>query len=69
LLAEKASKLDLSDFPLNSATVELRDASVATIYVQGRLTTDLEKASILYYLGSPVLSDTSISGGSIMQPK
>jgi hypothetical protein len=69
LNGSEASKLDLSGFPLNSATVDLQNASEATLDVRGRLTSDLEGASILYYLGSPILSDTSISGGSIMQPR
>jgi hypothetical protein len=33
------------------------------------LTTDLEGASKLYYFGDPVLGITSISSGSIMQPR
>jgi hypothetical protein len=69
LEANKASKLDLSAFPSKSATVHLAQASEATLDAEGRLTARLEGASILYYLDSPVLSDTSISGGSIMQPK
>jgi hypothetical protein len=69
LLANKGSKLDLSAFPTKTATVHLAQASEATLDIEGRLTTQLEGASILYYLGSPVLSDTSISGGSIMQPR
>jgi hypothetical protein len=69
LVASKASKLDLSAFSANSGTVQLSDASEATVDIQGRLTAKLLGASKLYYLGSPVLSDTSISQGSIMQPR
>jgi hypothetical protein len=69
LQASKASKLDLSAYPLNSGTIQLQDFSEATVDIQGRLTAKLEGASMLYYLGNPTLSDTSISGGSIMQPR
>ncbi len=69
LQMDKAGKLDLSDYPLISASVQLQGASEATLDVQSRLTAKLEGASILYYLGNPTLTNTSISGASIMQPK
>jgi hypothetical protein len=69
LEASKVSQLDLSAFVANSATIRLAEASEATVNVVGRLTTDLEGASKLYYFGNPVLGITSISSGSIMQPR
>jgi hypothetical protein len=69
LEAANKSRLDLSAFPANSATVHLSDGSEATLDIAGLLTTRLEGASTLYYFGSPTLSNTSITGGSFLQPR
>jgi hypothetical protein len=60
-----ASSLDLADFTVNTAEVELNGASEATVNVQERIDpVDVSGASRLRYLGDPSLGDVSTSGGS-----
>ena len=61
-----SSKLDLSDFLLESAVVKLRETSEATLNVNGRFDVVLSEGSKVFYLGNPLFSNTSISGGSMM---
>jgi len=60
------SKLDLENFVLTNARVNLTEASEATLNVNGRFDVILNDTSKIYYLGNPVISNTSISGGSTM---
>jgi len=64
-----SSKLDLSDFMLSGANVKLKEASEAILNVNGRFDVILSDESKIYYLGNPLFSNTSISGGSIMVHK
>lgn len=59
-----ASGLDLSNFPVANADVNLSGASSATIKLDGRLDADLSGASHLYYIGEPTLGTIVTSGGS-----
>ncbi len=60
------SKLDMGSFAVTRAQVKLKESSEATLNVTGELDVIMSEASKIYYLGSPVISDTSISGGSTM---
>jgi len=62
--ASGGSHLDLSDFPVHNAYVDLSGGSRATINIDGRLDADLSGGSQLYYIGEPTLGDIDISGGS-----
>ena len=61
-----ASKLNLSDFLLSGANVKLREASIAVLNVNGDLNIVLKEASKIYYLGNPLIKNTSITGDSSM---
>ena len=60
------SKLDLSKFLLSGADVELREGSSAILNVDGDLNVVLKDASKIYYLGNPLIKNTSITGDSSM---
>ena len=59
-----ASSLDLSNFPVNNANVNLSGASSATIKIDGRLDLDISGASHLYYIGEPTMGNIVTSGSS-----
>ncbi len=61
-----ASKLDLEKLSLINAQVKLDEASEAVLDVAGRFDVVLNGASKIFYLGNPLFSNTSISGGSSM---
>ena len=67
--ASGGSHLDLTDFPVHNAHVDLSGGSHATINIDGRLDADLSGGSRLYYIGEPTLGDIDISGGSILARK
>lgn len=60
------SQADLGDFLLTTASVEVKEASEATLNVSGRFDLVLSESSKIYYLGNPLFVNTSISGGSTM---
>lgn len=62
----EGSKVDLGDFLLKQAAVKLDQASEAIINVNGPLDVELNSESKVYFLGDPIISNTSISGGSTM---
>jgi hypothetical protein len=64
-----ASHVELSDFTVHNAKVNLSGASQATINLDGRLDADLSGASTLLYLGEPTLGDISVTGGSTISKK
>jgi hypothetical protein len=66
LQCSAGSKLDMGDFQVTRAQVKLKEASEATLNVSGELDVVMSDASKIYYLGNPLISDTSISGGSTM---
>jgi len=59
-----ASHLDLSDFALDQAAVELSGASHATIQVKTKLNYSLSGASHLSYKGDPTIGEKEKSGAS-----
>jgi len=61
--------LDLTDFPVHNADVELSGGSVATINSDGELDANLGGGSILFYIGEPTLGDIDSSGGSVIRKK
>ena len=61
-----ASSLDLSNFPVNNANVNLSGASSATIKLDGRLDADISGASHLTYIGEPTMGNIVTSGGSTL---
>lgn len=63
------SIIDLGDFPLTSANVRVDGASEATLNVNGRFDVLMNGESKIYYMGNPLFSNTSISGGSTMSRK
>ncbi len=63
------SLLDLTDFPVHNADVELSGGSVATINLDGELDANLVGGSILYYIGEPTLGDIDVSEGSLIRKK
>jgi eukaryotic-like serine/threonine-protein kinase len=63
------SKLDLENFFLITAQVKLEEGSEAVLNVAGRFDVVLNGASKIFYLGNPLISNTSISGGSSMEHK
>ena len=67
--ASGGSHLDLTDFPVHNAHVDLSGGSHATINIDGRLDADLSGGSRLYYIREPTLGDIDISGGSILARK
>jgi len=64
-----ASKLDLENFPLNTAKVSLKEGSESVLNINWRIDVDLTDASKIYYVGDPIISSASISNGSVMKHK
>jgi hypothetical protein len=69
LQASGASHADLGEMPAVDVTVNLSGASDATVNPSGTINVDASGASQLYYLGSPTLGTTNLSGASEMQRK
>ncbi len=64
-----ASSLDLSNFPVHNADVNLGGASRGTVNLDGRLDADARDASHLLYVGDPTLGDIRTSGASTVGKK
>ena len=56
--------LELSNFKVHNAKINLSGASQATIDLDGRLDADLSGASKLIYIGNATLGDINVTGGS-----
>jgi hypothetical protein len=69
LECSEESRLDLTDLILTSANVRVIGSSVAILNVNGRFDVLMDGASKIYYLGNPLFSNTSITGGSTMSRK
>lgn len=69
LVVSGASRVDQTDFPVNSANIELSGASEATVHVKGRLDITASGASRLYFYGNPTLGYTDVSGASTIKHK
>jgi hypothetical protein len=67
--ASGASHVDLADFVVSNADVNLSGASQATVNLDGRLDADLSGASNLSYIGEPTMGDIHTSGGSTISPE
>lgn len=66
LTSLEGAKANLGEFPLLRANIKLDQASEAIINVKGRFDVDLNGESKVYFLGDPIFTNTSISGGSTM---
>ena len=67
--ASGASNLELSDFHVHNANVNLSGGSRATVNLDGRLDAELSGGSHLHYIGEPTLGDINTSGGSTVSKK
>jgi hypothetical protein len=67
--ASGASNVNLADFPINNADVDLSGASEATVNVRGRLDSVLRAASRLYFHGNPTIGTMEVSGASTIKHK
>jgi hypothetical protein len=63
------SKAELGDLVLSSANVRVAGESTATLQVNGRFDMVLIEKSKIYYLGTPAISNTTISSDSILTAK
>ena len=64
-----ASHLNLDDFIVNNADVNMSGASSGTVNLNGRLDANLSGASTLWYIGEPTSTDINTSGGSTVSKK
>ena len=67
--ASGASNVELSQFTVHNARVELSGASRATINLDGRLDADVSGGSTLLYVGEPTMGEISVTGGSTVDKK
>ena len=67
--ASGASHVELADFSVVDADINLSGASDATINASGRLDGNISGASRITYLGNPTLGSVSASGGSTISQK
>lgn len=68
LQASGASQIDLVNFPVNNASVTLREMSEATVNVKVRLDVTL-RDSKLYFIGNPTMDNIDTSGLSTLKHK
>ncbi len=66
LVSLDGSKLDLKDFSLYRAQVKMDDASEAIVNVSGQFDVILDNKSKVFFLGNPIFTNISVSGGSTM---
>ena len=66
--ASGASQVDLSDFRVDNASLEVSGASQVTVYVTGRLDAEASGASQVRYLGNPRMGRVESSGASSVSP-
>ncbi len=69
LVASGKSKLYIGDYATTDARVNLKESSEALMNISGEFDVFLSDASKMYYLGNPILRDSSLSGDSILQQK
>ena len=67
LTASGASNLNLAEFTVNTAKLNLSQGSQAVLNLNGRTDVRLADGSKIYYTGNPTFNDTVISGGSFMK--
>ena len=69
LNASGASKVDLTDFTIDNAKVNLSGASEATLHIKGKLDCVVSAASSLYFLGNPTMGNVQVTGASTIKHK
>jgi hypothetical protein len=69
LEASGKSKMDFGQFEVVDASASLKESSEALMNITGEFDVELNGASRMYYLGNPVIKDSSISADSILQQK
>jgi len=67
--ASGSSDVDLSEFPVADANLNVGGASTVIVNASGRLDVDASGASNVYYLGEPSMGTIEISGASSVEPK
>jgi hypothetical protein len=67
LYGSGASKVNLSEFVVNSAVVNFSGGSESSINIKDKFDVILSGGSRLYYLGNPVINNASITDGSYIQ--
>ena len=67
--AAGSNDVDLADFPVVDASVDLSGSSEVTVNLSGRLDLDASGSSTLYYLGNPRLGNMDLSGSSSIEQK
>jgi hypothetical protein len=65
--ASGASRVNMNDFTVRDASIELSGSSDADIVINGRLDVALSGASTLRYGGNPTLGNLDITGGSSLK--
>jgi hypothetical protein len=63
------SHLDLGDFIIHGARAKLKEGSEVIMNIVGKIDVTLNDASKIFYLGDPIITAATISGGSIMRRK
>ncbi|MBI4180645.1 MAG: DUF2807 domain-containing protein, partial [Chloroflexi bacterium] len=69
LSASGTSKLNLANFLISYANVNLSGASEATIQAKEKLDTALSEAATLFFLANPTIGSISVSGASTIKHK
>ena len=64
-----ASNISLDNFTTDNADIEVSGVSMGVVNTAGTLDAQVSGASVLYYIGSPVLGDIDVSGASSVQKK
>lgn len=64
-----ASHLELSEFPVHNAIINLSGASHSTVNLDGRLDAVVSGASHLLYIGNPTMGDITTSDVSTVEKK
>jgi len=64
-----ASSMDLSNFPVTNARVDLSGASRGTVNLDGRLDANIRGASRLEYIGEPTMGDINVYDSSSINKK
>ena len=67
LEASGASDLDMANFTVNNADIEVGGASDGSLHINGRLDVDLNGGSELKYSGNPTLGTIDVGGGSDLE--
>jgi len=67
--ASSGSHMELANFPVDNADVNLSGGSRGTVNLDGILNADLSGGSHLIYLGTPNMGDIDISGSSTISPE